>query len=77
MIPCFANIGTGELIVILVVFLLLFGAKRIPELAKSIGKGIGMFKQGLNETVNLVNEPVEKPTAEKQTEKSTSEADEK
>lgn len=77
MIPCFANIGTGELIVILVVFLLLFGAKRIPELAKSIGKGIGMFKQGLNETVNQVNEPVEKTTAEKQTEKSTSEADEK
>lgn len=77
MIPCFANIGTGELIVILVVFLLLFGAKRIPELAKSVGKGIGMFKQGLNETVNQVNEPVEKPTAEKQTEKLNSEADEK
>lgn len=77
MIPCFANIGTGELIVILVVFLLLFGAKRIPELAKSVGKGIGMFKQGLNETVSQVNEPVEKPTAEKQTENLTSEADEK
>lgn len=56
MLPCFLNLGTGEIIVILVVILLLFGAKRIPELAKSLGKGISMFKQGMNEAVNQINE---------------------
>ena len=49
MIPCLFNIGTGEVIIIVVVILLLFGAKRIPELARSIGKGINSFKQGMNE----------------------------
>ena len=50
MIPCIFNLGTGEIIVILVVVLLLFGAKRIPELARSLGKGVSSFKEGLNDT---------------------------
>ena len=37
MIPCLFNLGTGEVIIIVVVILLLFGAKRIPELARSVG----------------------------------------
>ncbi len=49
MIPCLFNLGTGEVIIILVVLLLLFGAKRIPELARSLGKGINSFKQGMND----------------------------
>ncbi|MDE6117645.1 MAG: twin-arginine translocase TatA/TatE family subunit [Duncaniella sp.] len=49
MIPCLFNLGTGELIIIFVVILLLFGAKRIPELARSLGKGINSFKQGMND----------------------------
>lgn len=48
MIPCLFNLGTGEIIVILLVVLLLFGAKRIPELARSLGRGVNQFKQGLN-----------------------------
>ncbi|MDE5749497.1 MAG: twin-arginine translocase TatA/TatE family subunit [Duncaniella sp.] len=48
MIPCLFNLGTGEIIVILVVVLLLFGAKRIPELARSLGRGVNQFKEGLN-----------------------------
>ena len=48
MIPCLFNLGTGEIIVILVVILLLFGAKRIPELARSLGRGVSQFKQGMN-----------------------------
>lgn len=56
MIPCFLNLGTGELIIIFVVIILLFGAKRIPELARSMGKGISMFKHGMNEAVNQVND---------------------
>lgn len=41
-------IGTGELIVIFCVILLLFGGKRLPELAKSLGKGIREFKLACN-----------------------------
>lgn len=41
-------IGTGEIIVILCVILLLFGGKRLPELAKSLGKGIREFKKACN-----------------------------
>ena len=38
------NIGMPELLIILLVVLLLFGAKRLPELAKGLGKGIREFK---------------------------------
>ncbi|MBE0551767.1 MAG: twin-arginine translocase TatA/TatE family subunit [Ignavibacterium sp.] len=41
----FANFGATEIIIILVVIALLFGAKRIPEIAKGIGKGIHDFKK--------------------------------
>ena len=43
------NLGTGEIIVIVLVILLLFGGKKIPELMKGVGKGVKSFKQGLNE----------------------------
>jgi sec-independent protein translocase protein TatA len=42
-------IGSGELIVILGIMLLLFGGKRLPELAKSLGKGIREFKKACSE----------------------------
>ena len=45
----FQNLGTGELIIIALIILLLFGAKKIPEMAKGIGKGIKEFKKGINE----------------------------
>lgn len=38
-------IGTGELIVILLIVMVLFGGKKVPELAKSLGKGIKEFKK--------------------------------
>lgn len=44
------NIGYGELLVVLVAVLLLFGAKRIPETAKSLGRAINAFKEGLRES---------------------------
>ena len=40
------NVGGGELIILLVIILLLFGAKRLPELAKSLGTGIQEFRKG-------------------------------
>jgi len=42
-------IGTGELILILCVVLLLFGGKKLPELARSLGRGIKEFKKGCND----------------------------
>ncbi len=42
------GIGTGEVVVLLAVVLLFFGAKRIPDLAKGLGKGIKEFKDAKN-----------------------------
>ena len=44
------SIGPMELLVILLVALLLFGGKKIPELAKGLGQGIKNFKEALNDT---------------------------
>ena len=44
----FMNLGGGEIFIILVIVLLLFGAKRIPELAKGLGKGMREFKDAMN-----------------------------
>ncbi|MDR1746992.1 MAG: twin-arginine translocase TatA/TatE family subunit [Tannerella sp.] len=41
------NLGTGEIIVIALVVLLIFGGKKIPELMKGIGKGVRNFKDGV------------------------------
>ena len=41
------NLGTGELVFIFLIILLLFGAKRLPGLAKGLGKGIKEFKSAL------------------------------
>ena len=43
------NIGAGEIIIVALVVLLLFGGKKIPELMKGIGKGVKSFKDGLKE----------------------------
>jgi sec-independent protein translocase protein TatA len=43
------NIGTGEIILIALVVLLLWGGKKIPELMKGLGKGVKSFKEGMNE----------------------------
>lgn len=51
------GLGAGELAVILVIALLLFGAKRLPELARSIGGSINAFKQGLKDGEDGVKKP--------------------
>ena len=43
------GLGTGEILIILLIILLLFGAKKLPELAKGLGKGIKEFKKASNE----------------------------
>ena len=44
--PGFGSLGGTELIIALVIILLLFGAKRIPELAKGLGSGVREFRAG-------------------------------
>ena len=43
------SIGAGEIILIALIILLLFGGKKIPELKRGLGKGVRSFKDGLNE----------------------------
>ncbi|MEG8947044.1 twin-arginine translocase TatA/TatE family subunit [Rosettibacter firmus] len=45
----FGNLGASEILIIVLVVLLLFGAKKIPELAQGIGKGMREFKKALRE----------------------------
>ncbi|MEJ7760001.1 MAG: twin-arginine translocase TatA/TatE family subunit [Gemmatimonadaceae bacterium] len=49
------NIGFPEIMIILVIVLLLFGAKRIPEIAGSMGKGIKEFKKNINDATRDLN----------------------
>ncbi len=42
------GIGTQELIFIVLIILLLFGGKKIPEMMKGLGKGVRSFKDGMN-----------------------------
>jgi sec-independent protein translocase protein TatA len=48
------NLGFTEIMLIMVVVLLLFGAKRLPEVGSSIGKGIREFKRSLSDTQDAI-----------------------
>lgn len=51
----FGSIGTPELLMILFVVLLLFGSKRLPELAKGIGKGMRQFKKAMDDVKDEID----------------------
>ena len=53
------NLGFTEIMLIMVVVLLLFGAKRLPEVGASIGKGIREFKRSLTDTQEAIMGPDE------------------
>lgn len=44
----FGNLGAGEIVVIALIVLLLFGGRKIPELMNGLGKGVRSFKEGMN-----------------------------
>jgi sec-independent protein translocase protein TatA len=48
----FRQIGAGEIILVLAVLLLLFGAKKLPELARSLGRSAKELKEGMREGEN-------------------------
>jgi len=55
------GLGGGELVLVLVVVLILFGAKRIPEFAKGLGKGINEFKKASRDVQEEIERSVEEP----------------
>ena len=62
MLPSFLGLGNlrgMEWVIIIVVFLLLFGATRIPKLMRNVGKGVRGFKQGLNDMKDEINKPLD------------------
>jgi sec-independent protein translocase protein TatA len=54
--PLLFGLGWGEIVLIVLVILLLFGGKKIPELMKGLGKGVKSFKSGLSEVENEIEE---------------------
>ena len=63
------GLGVPELIWIFLIIVLLFGAKKLPELASGLGKGIREFKKAANDVENAakIDEPAEKNDADKKT----------
>ena len=53
----FGGLGMGEMILIFLVVLLLFGAKRLPEIGSSLGKGIREFKSSVREIEGELKQP--------------------
>jgi TatA/E family protein of Tat protein translocase len=63
MSPAFAFLGMGgmEITLIFVVVLLLFGPKKLPELARGLGKGIREFKKASNEVTEELQRSMDEP----------------
>jgi sec-independent protein translocase protein TatA len=57
------NLGFTELMMILVIVLVLFGARKVPEIGASIGKGIREFKKNISDVDRDVREPLRESRA--------------
>jgi sec-independent protein translocase protein TatA len=57
------NLGGGEIILILALILILFGAKKLPELAKGLGQGIKEFKKATKEVTDEVQSAMDEPSS--------------
>lgn len=64
------GIGGMEVLVILIIALLLFGAKRLPELARSLGRSMNEFKYGLHSTLSELEKEVDRQKDSPETKKS-------
>lgn len=58
----FSGIGMQELLLIFLVVLLFFGARRIPDIAAGLGRGIRDFKKALKDTQDEISNDASKPT---------------
>jgi sec-independent protein translocase protein TatA len=57
----FGNLGFTEIMLLLVIFLLVFGAKRLPEIGSAMGKGIREFKKSMKEVTDEIDRPAAPP----------------
>jgi sec-independent protein translocase protein TatA len=57
----FGNLGFTEILMLMVVFLLVFGAKRLPEIGSAMGKGIREFKRSMKEVQDEIDRPPPPP----------------
>lgn len=71
LIPLFFGLRGWQLIIVLVLILLLFGAKRIPSLMKNLGKSVHSFKQGMAEAEAEIKKPVKTDESEKEVKEET------
>lgn len=55
------NLGPGEMVFILLVLLLIFGARRLPEIGSSLGRGIREFKKSMTDIQAEINRPDQQP----------------
>ena len=65
----FGSIGTPELLVILVIALIIFGPRKLPELGRSLGRSLKEFKRASNELTHTLDEEIrmeERKSAERQ-----------
>lgn len=60
--PMLALLGTTEMVVIAIVVLVLFGAKKVPELMKGVGTGIKEFKRASRDVQDEIQRSVDEPT---------------
>ena len=59
------GIGVQELVIILVIVLIIFGAGKLPEIGSALGKGIKNFKKSMNENNEMTNQATKKEPEEK------------
>lgn len=59
-------IGAPEIIFIVLIVLLLFGGKKIPELMRGLGKGVRSFKEGMNDIEGEIKRPLDTPQQSQQ-----------
>jgi|WetSurMetagenome_2_1015567.scaffolds.fasta_scaffold76107_4 sec-independent protein translocase protein TatA len=59
------GLGTGELVLILLFIVIIFGAKKIPELAQGMGKGIREFKKAMKDTEEEIKSDVKDDNSKK------------
>jgi sec-independent protein translocase protein TatA len=60
----FHNIGVWEILLVLAIVLVLFGAARLPQMAQSLGRSLTSFKKGLRETAEDVKDAIKEDGAD-------------
>jgi sec-independent protein translocase protein TatA len=61
----FGNLSGSEILILAVIVLLVFGANRLPEAGRAVGKGLREFKRALTDAENSINQlPSDQPPAE-------------